>query len=301
MYQRLWERAEGWKACGGAVKKTSDDAAAKMTRQPTTTITDEMKRQSVDGHAHGDVDGSGRGKKRKLAAMTLPDGVSMYTKDTVPWDLVGYWRQRYSLFSLWDEGIWITDEGYYSVTPEQVAHKIARHILPPSLAKPQVIIDAFCGVGGNAIQFALSPQCEKVIAIDHDETMLACARHNAAVYGVAEKIEFVKADFFEYAKRWDGSDEVDVVFMSPPWGGPSYKHDEVFDLQSMTYGGAEIYAAARKISSEIVMYLPRNGDLNQIARYEPDNDDIKIVHYCLQERSKALCAYFGSTGAGLLE
>ncbi|KAF3917388.1 hypothetical protein ABW21_db0204188 [Orbilia brochopaga] len=260
-----------------------------------------MKRQSVDGHGPGDVNGSHRGKKRKVAAMTLPDGVSMYTKETVPWDLTGYWRQRYSLFSLWDEGIWITDEGYYSVTPEQVAKKIADHILPPSLAKPYVVMDAFCGVGGNAIQFALSPQCERVIAIDHDETMLACARHNAAVYGVSEKIEFVKADFFEYAEQWKGDVDVDVIFLSPPWGGPSYKHDEIFDLEAMTYGGAKIYSAAQKITSEIVLYLPRNGDLNQVANYNPENHDIKVVHYCLQQRSKALCAYFGSTGAGLLE
>ncbi|KAF3935920.1 hypothetical protein ABW20_dc0107237 [Dactylellina cionopaga] len=258
-----------------------------------------MKRQSTQGHELNGADGPFRGKKRKLIDEVPPQGINMYTRESIPWDLLNYWHQRYSLFSLWDEGIWITDEGFYSVTPESVAKKIARHILPPGLPKPKIIIDAFCGVGGNAIQFALSPQCEKVIAIDHDDTMLDCAKHNAKIYGVEDKIEFIKADFFKYAEQWDNATEIGAIFLSPPWGGPSYKYDKIFDLETMTYGGAEIYAAARKIAPDIVLYLPRNGDLNQIARYDPDTQNIKIIHYCLQSRSKAICAYFGNSGIGI--
>ncbi|EPS45588.1 hypothetical protein H072_416 [Dactylellina haptotyla CBS 200.50] len=260
---------------------------------------DKMKRQSTDACEMDATDRLSRGKKRKLVDEAPPLGINMYTRDSIPWDLLNYWHQRYSLFSLWDEGIWITDEGFYSVTPESVARKIAGHILPPSLAEPQVIIDAFCGVGGNAIQFALSPQCKRVIAVDHDETMLACAMHNAKIYGVEDKIEFRKADFFEFASQWEGEVAVGTLFLSPPWGGPSYKHDKIFDLQTMTYGGAEIYDAARKITSNIVLYLPRNGDLNQIAQYEKDAENIKVIHYCLQSRSKAICAYFGNSGTGI--
>ncbi|KAK6336633.1 hypothetical protein TWF718_009429 [Orbilia javanica] len=258
-----------------------------------------MKRQSTDAYDLNGSDESNRGKKRKIGDEVLPYGVNLYTRDSIPWDLLHYWHQRYSLFSLWDEGIWITDEGFYSVTPESVAKKIAQHILPPNLGKPRIILDAFCGVGGNAIQFALSPQCERVIALDHDEATIECAKHNARIYGVEDKIEFVKADFFEFTKNWKGDVELGAVFLSPPWGGPSYKHDEVFNLEHMTYGGAEIYAAARRISPDLVLYLPRNGDLNQIAKYDPEAKNIKVVHYCLQSRSKAICAFFGKTGAGL--
>ena len=58
-----------------------------------------------------------------------------------------------------------------------------------------VIVDGFCGVGGNAIQFAFT--CERVIAIDIDPTKIELARHNAAVYGVADRIEFIVGDFFK--------------------------------------------------------------------------------------------------------
>lgn len=45
------------------------------------------------------------------------------------------------------------------------------------------------------------------------------ARHNARLYGVDRKIQFVCADFFDVAPRL----AADGVFLSPPWGGPLYQ------------------------------------------------------------------------------
>jgi len=48
------------------------------------------------------------------------------------------------------------------------------------------------------------------------------------IYGVEERIEFVLGDFVEWAKcfveRQEKNKErkIDVVFLSPPWGGPGY-------------------------------------------------------------------------------
>jgi len=36
-----------------------------------------------------------------------------------------------------------------------------------------------------------------VIAIDNDTVKIACAKHNAKIYGVLHKIEFVQKDFFD--------------------------------------------------------------------------------------------------------
>ena len=44
-------------------------------------------------------------------------------------------------------------EGWFSVTPEKIAEHIAER------CRCDLIVDAFCGVGGNAIQFAAV--CEK--------------------------------------------------------------------------------------------------------------------------------------------
>jgi len=44
-------------------------------------------------------------------------------------------------------------EGWFSVTPEKIAEHIADR------CRCDVVVDAFCGVGGNTIQFALT--CER--------------------------------------------------------------------------------------------------------------------------------------------
>ena len=100
-----------------------------------------------------------------------------------------YWAQRYRLFSKYDEGVKLDQESWYSVTPEKIAEHIADR------CRCDVIVDGFCGVGGNAIQFAFT--CERVIAIDIDPAKIELARHNAAVYGVQDRIEFIVGDFFK--------------------------------------------------------------------------------------------------------
>lgn len=68
-----------------------------------------------------------------------------------------------------------------------------------------------------------------MIAIDIDPEKLSLARSNAEVYGVADKIEFMCGDFMVLAADL----KADVVFLSPPWGGPDYATAEIFDIQTM--------------------------------------------------------------------
>lgn len=56
--------------------------------------------------------------------------------------------------------------------------------------------------------------------MDNDLTRLKIARHNALHCGVAHRIEFVLADYVEWARASPagGTEAIDVVFLSPPWG-----------------------------------------------------------------------------------
>ncbi|VDM24580.1 unnamed protein product [Toxocara canis] len=150
-----------------------------------------------------------------------------------------YLYQRFRLFSRFNEGVLMDREGWFSVTPERVAQHIADRVVRREGA---VIVDSFTGVGGNAIQFALKGAF--VIAIDIDPVRLRCAAHNARIYGVADRINFICMDFFHFIRSpraWlspinnsnvakdastgqdaVGDSAVDAVFLSPPWGGPSY-------------------------------------------------------------------------------
>ncbi|KAI3375417.1 hypothetical protein L3Q82_021907 [Scortum barcoo] len=141
-------------------------------------------------------------------------------------ELAKYWAQRYRLFSRFDEGIRLDREGWFSVTPERIAEHIALRV-ERTFSESHLVIDAFCGVGGNAIQFALTGR--RVLAIDIDPVRLDLARHNAMVYSVADRIDFLQGDFLQLAPRLRG----DVVFLSPPWGGPDYLTAEVFDIKTM--------------------------------------------------------------------
>ena len=71
-----------------------------------------------------------------------------------------------------------------------------------------------------------------VIAIDIDPEKLRCAYHNAVVYGVADRIQFIQGDYLKLAPRL----HADVVFLSPPWGGPKYLEADTFDISTMMGG-----------------------------------------------------------------
>ena len=193
-----------------------------------------------------------------------------------------YWHQRYRLFSKFDEGIMLDRESWYSVTPE----KIARHIAERCTCG--VIVDAFCGAGGNAIQFALT--CERVIAIDIDPEKIRCAKHNASVYGVQDKIEFIVGDAMKIIPTLFA----DVIFLAPPWGGPQYQNVAVFDLKSMIeLDGFEIFNRARTVAESIAYFVPKNTDYQQLVSLAGPGKHVEIEKNILNKQVKTITAYYG--------
>jgi trimethylguanosine synthase len=69
--------------------------------------------------------------------------------------------------------------------------------------------------------------------------------------------------------------------------GTSYGEDDVFDLTKMEpYNLDMLYKSFIKYSNELVLYLPRNSDLNQIARYVPEGKKLEVAHYAIMGASK---------------
>lgn len=155
-----------------------------------------------------------------LAQSEPPVGIHHYdSAGEVPFNITKYWHQRYKIFSKYDEGIWMTDDAWFGVTPEPIAQKIAEHVATAPKSKT-ILIDAFAGAGGNAIAFARSGRWNQIFAVEKDPQVLACAKHNAEVYGVAKKIFWVGEDVFEaLGRRLKSLAKNAVVFGSPPWGG----------------------------------------------------------------------------------
>jgi trimethylguanosine synthase len=237
-----------------------------------------------------------------------------------------YWAQRRRLFSKFDEGIQMVDaESWYSVTPELIARHIAsrqcdRATAARSLSSlssshaagtdnsdddsnksksnKKIILDAFGGIGGNTIAFALHDHVDLVVCVDTDKAKLAAAANNCRVYGVPiQRVVFVHGDICDLLPHYkDGSlvdrsattdasgavtDEthgyrlggfdllpsrIDSIFLSPPWGGVDYMEhgNRHFNLDcikvSSTVSGKDLLRLSLNALRvpDIAMFLPRN-------------------------------------------
>ncbi|KAG6940532.1 trimethylguanosine synthase 1 [Chelydra serpentina] len=224
-----------------------------------------------------------KNKKKKKNRTTPPSLPAEIAADP---GLAKYWAQRYRLFSRFDEGIKLDREGWFSVTPERIAKHIASRVRQSFNC--DIVVDAFCGVGGNAIQFALASK--RVIAIDIDPVKISLARNNAEVYGVANQIDFICGDFMLLASHI----KADVVFLSPPWGGPDYATAEIFDVRTMiSPDGFEIFKLSQKITNNIVYFLPRNADIDQVASLAGPGGQVEIEQNFLNNKLKTITVYFG--------
>ncbi|CAA7408124.1 unnamed protein product [Spirodela intermedia] len=206
-----------------------------------------------------------------------------------------YWRQRYSLFSRYDEGIAMDEEGWFSVTPEAVAARHAelcrRVVVGGGGGAAGVVVDGFAGVGGNAIQFA-KRGCH-VVAVEIDPQRLSFARRNAEIYEVEDNIDFIVGDFLRLAPSLKG----DVVFLSPPWGGPAYNALGNFTLDLLKpEDGYSIFQLSQRIAPNIIMFLPRTVDLSQVEELSWLSSpplDFEIEENYVGGRLKGITACFG--------
>lgn len=256
-----------------------------------------------------DKDYMGKSMEDDMENSLVDSVLSPSTKVKDP--LQKYYHQRYDYFSLFDEGIQIDEEGWYSVTPEVIAAHIAQEALSIVLTgcegegreSTTVVLDAFCGVGGNTIQFA---KCfDRVIAVDLDACRLEMARNNAQVYGVADRIQFIHGDVFNILSSLDEftSAKIDLVFMSPPWGGPNYTCKPVFSPRRdlLDARGMELFHLGRSVSKNFIMFMPRQTDIYEMARMLKEetrnsNDDESFVveQHWLRNKLKAISIYFYS-------
>ncbi|CCF59649.1 hypothetical protein KAFR_0H02400 [Kazachstania africana CBS 2517] len=204
---------------------------------------------------------------RKLVPRIADDNYRIKSHERLHGKLFKYWKSRHSLFSKIDSNqIYMTEELWYSVTPEVLAKFLAKFI-KACLPEANSILDVFCGGGGNTIQFAM--EFPRAYGVDSRMDHLYCTAQNAKVYGVDDRIwlkygtwdKISKSGLFEKMK-------VDCVFASPPWGGPEYSKQNVYDLESslQPVGVTELLKSFFKISSNVLLFLPRNSDLHQIAR-----------------------------------
>ncbi|KAL0591741.1 hypothetical protein ABG067_000884 [Albugo candida] len=197
--------------------------------------------------------------------------------------IIKFWRQRYQLFNRYDEGIEMDYESWYSVTPQAIAEHIAERV------RCGTVVDLFAGCGGNTIQLALT--CHHVIAVEIDPDRIQKAKHNAKVYGVSDRIEWICGDALQVLSKL----QADVIFLSPPWGGLNYNRD-LYTLEDMmineSCSGQDLFQLAVKITGNIVYYLPKATSQDELQALVPEQS-VSCDKVFLNGHEKVLVAYFG--------
>lgn len=115
---------------------------------------------------------------------------------------------------------------FTSLSLEQATSELIACHLAKRFKADWIVADLGCGLGANTI--FLAELVKKVIAVDLDDFKIECAKHNAAVYGVNNKIEFrvgdandnidsdVDAFFLDPARDRDGATKTRSLLNSSP-------------------------------------------------------------------------------------
>jgi trimethylguanosine synthase len=259
----------------------------------STSSRDAHQGRGGGGRGRGGDSGKnrGRGKKSRNSwqGHQSKQKKKVWEQSPLPGVLSKYWAQRYRYWSKFDEGVEMTIEDWHSVTPEVIAEHIAHR------CGCGVILDPFCGCGGNAVRFAQNAKV--VICIDIDPARIASARHNARIYGVADRIEFIVGD----ATRLLPFMSADAVFLSPPWGGPGYMAEKTVDLRTLTpppLDGVEIFRLARAACHNVAYFLPRNSRHEQLAALADPGEVCEVESQWLNGKLKTITAYYGLLAEG---
>ncbi|GAW82760.1 hypothetical protein, conserved [Plasmodium gonderi] len=128
-----------------------------------------------------------------------------------------------------------------------------------------IYLDPFAGAGGNS----QSMSHVFTIASDVELARIKECQHNCKFYN--NNVDFILCDFFNIVNSFR-ENTIDVIFLSIPWGGPSYKEKKQFQLNDPK-DKLSVYSCLKestKLTKNIIIYLPRNVcmvDLYHLFRY----------------------------------
>lgn len=195
------------------------------------------------------------------------------------------WKRRLDLFSRFDEGVKLDIESWTDCVWEKIGKCIAKRW------KNVKVLDAFCGTGGVAIQ--LARHC-KVLALDLDPLKVEYAKHNANIYGVAEKITFMQGDFLSLGPQL----HVDMVMLDlPRTPNPSNGLHETFVNPPLL----PVLDMAQRCAPSVLLYLPKEISIDEVAEVISTTTDFpcaaEIEVYHISGSVKGISVIMGAATA----
>ena len=87
----------------------------------------------------------------------------------------------------------------------------------------------------------------------------------------------------------------DIFLLLTAVAGPDYKNQSIYDLDQMQpYSLRHLYTEFAQLTSDMVFFLPRQSNLEQIAEFAAEENKAQVMQYCMEGASKALCVYYGN-------
>lgn len=154
----------------------------------------------------------------------------------------------------------LTPEGEYSITRRRDADRILT-IISKTVGglKTKTVTDATACNGGDTIHFALNSRY--VNSIELNEENFKVLQNNVEVYGL-ENVTLHNGDCTKVF-NW----KTDLLFVDPPWGGPSYKENETLELylsEKRLDEWLEQVLLRKLRPSYIFLKLPHNYNFNRL-------------------------------------
>lgn len=93
----------------------------------------------------------------------------------------------------------------------------------------------------------------------------------------------------------------DAVFLSPPWGGPEYSQQTIFDINAMTPNGNDLFNISRSLTPNVAFLLPRQTSITQLtdlakkakSSKERKQEAVEVEETYLNDRLKMMTVYYG--------
>ena len=117
------------------------------------------------------------------------------------------------------------------------------------------------------------------------------ARRNAQIYGVEDRIEFIVGDSLKIIPELTSAE---VIFLSPPWGGPEYINTDSFNIKDdIPLDGFEIFNKCLEVTENIAYFVPRNTNLDQLMSLAGKEGYVEVEQNILNRKIKSITAYYG--------
>lgn len=138
------------------------------------------------------------------------------------------------------------------------------------------IVDCTAGVGGDTIMFCKT--FRSVISIELNEMRCELLKHNLKEYGL-KNVTVLNGDSSIIIKKIQN---VDIIYIDPPWGGKEYKTKEnirllLSDIQLETFiSNCFDEEKMTSIPKILVLKMPKNYDIKYLFDTLHDNFDIYV-------------------------